>query len=100
MNRVSRASGRVTGVVTGPSAAGPRPMTPATTHAGVVTRVLAACVGLAAVVPVPVLLAVAPPAARFAWPPMTFRWPQPSAPETVTVLLPVAVVYLAVAWAM
>jgi hypothetical protein len=100
MTRTSRTSGRVTGVVTGPSAAGPRPMTPATTHAGVVTRVLAACVDLAAVVLVTVLLDLAAAGARFAWSPVTFRWPQPSAPETVTVLLTVAVVYLAVAWAM
>jgi uncharacterized RDD family membrane protein YckC len=70
-----------------------------TTHAGVVTRVLAACVDVAVVVVVTVLVDLAAAGVRFAWAPMAFRWPQPAPSLAVGALLAVAVVYLTVAWA-
>ena len=82
------------------SAAVPEMASQPTTHAGVVTRVLAACVDLAAVALLTVLLDLATAGVRFAWSPVTFRWPQPAAGVAALVLLAVAVVYLAVAWAM
>jgi uncharacterized RDD family membrane protein YckC len=77
------------------------PTTPArpTGHAGVVTRVLAACVDLAVVVLGTVVLDLAAAGVRFAWAPARFQWPQPGLLGTTTVVLSVAVVYLAVGWA-
>jgi uncharacterized RDD family membrane protein YckC len=98
MTRVSRTPRRVEDARDG--APGSGPVAPPTTHAGVVTRGLAACVDLAAVVLATMVVDLAAAGARFAWSPVTFRWPQPAAPVTVFVLLAVAVVYLAVAWAM
>jgi uncharacterized RDD family membrane protein YckC len=72
---------------------------PVTTHAGVVTRVLAACVDVAVVVLVTTLVDLGAAGVRFAWAPMAFRWPQPTPAVAVGVLLAVAVVYLTVAWA-
>ena len=72
---------------------------PATTHAGVVTRGLAACVDLAVVVVATVLLDLAAAGVRFAWSPARFRWPQPGALLTSLVIMGIAVVYLTVAWA-
>jgi uncharacterized RDD family membrane protein YckC len=75
------------------------PKVPVPAHAGVVTRVLAACVDLAVVVLATVLVDLAVAGVRFAWNPAAFRWPEPAPGGAVTVLLSVAVVYLAVAWA-
>jgi hypothetical protein len=69
-------------------------------HAGVVTRVLAACVDLAAVVLAAVGLDLAVAGVRFVWHPVTFRWPQPAVPVMGGAVLIVGVVYLTVAWAM
>jgi uncharacterized RDD family membrane protein YckC len=74
--------------------------TPPTTHAGVVTRLLAAGVDVVAVVLLTVLLDLAAAGARFVWSPMDFRWPRPATEIAVVVLLCVAVLYLTVAWAM
>jgi uncharacterized RDD family membrane protein YckC len=72
---------------------------PVTTHAGVVTRLLAACVDVAVVVLATVLVDLAAAGVRFAWAPMAFRWPQPAPSVAVGALLAVAVVYLTVGWA-
>lgn len=72
---------------------------PTTTHAGIVTRGLAACVDLVVVVVATVLLDLAAAGARFAWSPVRFRWPQPGALLTALVIMGIAVVYLTVAWA-
>jgi uncharacterized RDD family membrane protein YckC len=83
-------------------AAGVSPGVPgarASAHAGVVTRVLAACVDLAAVVLATVLVDLAVASVRFAWAPAAFEWPQPGPVGSLTAVLVVAVVYLAVAWA-
>jgi len=69
-------------------------------HAGVVTRLLAAAVDAVVVVIVTALLDLAAAGARFLWSPVNFRWPRPETTVTVVVLLLVAVVYLAVAWAL
>lgn len=73
-----------------------------TTHAGVVTRSLAAGVDVVAVVLLVVLLDLALDLAaagvRFVWSPVNFRWPRPET-EIVVVLLGVAVLYLTVALA-
>jgi uncharacterized RDD family membrane protein YckC len=66
----------------------------------VVTRLLAAAVDAAVVVVLTVSLDLAAAGARFLWSPMGFRWPRPTASVTVVVLLLVAVVYLAVGWAL
>jgi uncharacterized RDD family membrane protein YckC len=68
-------------------------------RAGVVTRILAAAVDVAAVAAATVLVHLAVVAARFAWSPLTFRWPTPSAPVTSAVFLAIATVYLTVSWA-
>jgi uncharacterized RDD family membrane protein YckC len=70
-----------------------------TTHAGVVTRVLAACGDLAVVVLATVLVDLAAAGVRFAWAPARVEWPQPGPLGSVGAVLAVAVVYLAVAWA-
>jgi len=72
---------------------------PVTTHAGVVTRAMAACVDAAVVALVTVLVDLAAAGVRFAWAPMAFRWPQPAPSVAVAALLAVAVVYQTVAWA-
>jgi len=72
---------------------------PVTKHAGVVTRVLAACVDVAVVVLVTLLMDLAAAGVRFAWAPMAFRWPQPAPAVAVAAPLVVAVLYLTVAWA-
>jgi uncharacterized RDD family membrane protein YckC len=74
--------------------------TPRTTHAGVVTRLLAAGVDVVAVVLLTFLLDLAAACVRFVWSPMDFRWPRPATEIAVVVLLCVAVLYLTVAWAM
>jgi uncharacterized RDD family membrane protein YckC len=74
--------------------------TPRTTHAGVVTRLLAAGVDVVAVVLLTFLLDLAAAGVRFVWSPMDFRWPRPATEIAVVVLLCVAVLYLTVAWAM
>jgi uncharacterized RDD family membrane protein YckC len=79
-------------------AAGTRTSPPA--HAGVVTRLLAAAVDAAVVVLLTALLDLAAAGARFLWSPVDFRWPRPTMVVTVGVLLLVAVVYLAVGWAL
>jgi hypothetical protein len=68
-------------------------------HAGVVTRVLAACVDLAAVVLGAVLLDLGAAGVRFVWSPVTFRWPQPAVPVMGIAVVAVGVVYLTIAWA-
>ena len=88
-------------VVPAPSPAGgsvSRPVPPA--HAGVVTRLLAAAVDAAVVVVLTVLLDLAAAGARFLWSPVDFRWPRPMTSVAVIVLLLVAVVYLALGWAL
>jgi uncharacterized RDD family membrane protein YckC len=69
-------------------------------HAGVVTRVIAAAVDAAVVVALTVLLDLAAAGARFVWSPVDFRWPRPMASVAVVVLLLIAVVYLALGWAL
>jgi len=68
-------------------------------RAGVVTRCLAAAVDAAVVAGMVVLLYLGLVALRFAWSPLTFRWPTPSAQVSGTVFVAVATVYLTVAWA-
>jgi uncharacterized RDD family membrane protein YckC len=68
-------------------------------HAGVVTRVLAACVDLGSVLLAAVLLDLAAAGVRFVWSPVHFRWPQPAVPVMGIAVLVVGVVYLTVAWA-
>ena len=79
-------------------AAGKRSSPPA--HAGVVTRLLAAAVDAVVVVVLTALLDLAAAGARFVWSPVDFRWPRPTTAVIVVVLLLVAVVYLAVGWAL
>jgi uncharacterized RDD family membrane protein YckC len=67
--------------------------------AGVVTRTLAAAVDAAVVAAAVVLIYFAAVGVRFAWSPLTFRWPAPSAPVSGAVFVAVAMVYLTVAWA-
>jgi uncharacterized RDD family membrane protein YckC len=69
-------------------------------RAGVVTRFLAACVDLAAVFLMTVLLDLGAAGARFAWSPVRFRWPQPGSLVTSLVIVSIGVAYLTVAWAM
>jgi uncharacterized RDD family membrane protein YckC len=69
-------------------------------HAGVVTRLLAAAVDAVVVVVLTALLDLAAAGARFLWSPVDFRWPQPTMVVSVVVLLIVAVVYLAAGWAL
>ena len=73
---------------------------PAPTSAGVVTRLIAAGVDSAAVVLVAVLLDLGAAGARFVWSPSDFRWPELSLLSAGIVLHAVAVVYLAVGWAL
>jgi uncharacterized RDD family membrane protein YckC len=68
-------------------------------RAGVVTRTLAAAVDVAAAAMTTVILYLAVAVARFAWSPLTFRWPAPSAPVSAGVFGVVATVYLTGAWA-
>jgi uncharacterized RDD family membrane protein YckC len=76
-----------------------QPARQAAGHAGVVTRVLAACVDLGSVLLGAVLLDLAAAGVRFVWSPVTFRWPQPAVPVMGVAVLLVGVVYLTVAWA-
>jgi uncharacterized RDD family membrane protein YckC len=73
---------------------------PAPAHAGVVTRLLAAAVDAVVVVVLTALLDLAAAGARFLWSPADFQWPRPTPVVTVGVLLLVAVVYLAIGWAL
>jgi hypothetical protein len=70
-----------------------------TTHAGVVTRLLAAAVDAVAVVLLTVLIDLTFAGVRFVWSPVDFRWPRTETETAVVVLLGVAVLYLTVAWA-
>ena len=99
MTRTSRIAARADGFERRASTAVRVAPAQPTTHAGVVTRVLAACVDLAVVVLVTVLIDLGAAGVRFAWAPARFEWPQPGPLGTVTAVLSVAVVYLAVAWA-
>jgi uncharacterized RDD family membrane protein YckC len=94
--QVIRASSPVPAAASG--AAAKRPSPPA--HAGVVTRLLAAAVDAVVVVVLTALLDLAAAGAWFLWSPVDFRWPRPTTSVTVVVLLLVAVVYLAVGWAL
>jgi uncharacterized RDD family membrane protein YckC len=67
--------------------------------AGVVTRALAAAVDAAVVGCAVVLIYFAVAVARFAWSPLTFRWPAPSAPVSGAAFVAMATVYLTIAWA-
>jgi uncharacterized RDD family membrane protein YckC len=69
------------------------------THAGVVTRGLAAGVDVAAVVLLTVALDLAAAGVRFVWSPADFRWPRPATATMVVILLAVAVLYLTIGWA-
>ena len=73
---------------------------PLATHAGVVTRLLAAAVDAVVVVFLVALLDLAAAGARFLWSPVDFRWPRPTTFPAVVVLLLVAVAYLTVGWAL
>jgi uncharacterized RDD family membrane protein YckC len=73
---------------------------PPTTHAGVVTRFLAAAVDVAAIGLLAVALDLAAAGARFVWSPVDFRWPRPAVVSSIVVLLAIGVLYLTVAWAM
>ena len=75
------------------------PARPAAGHAGVVTRVLAACVDLGTVLLAAVALDLAAAGVRFVWSPVRFQWPQPAVPVMGVAVLIVGVVYLTVAWA-
>jgi uncharacterized RDD family membrane protein YckC len=66
----------------------------------VVTRLLAAAVDAVVIVVLTAALDLAAAGARFLWSPVDFRWPRPTISLSVAVLLLVAVVYLAVAWAL
>jgi uncharacterized RDD family membrane protein YckC len=68
-------------------------------RAGVVTRCLAAAVDAAVVAGAVVLLYLAVVALRFAWSPLSFRWPAPSGHVSGLVFVAVATVYLTIAWA-
>ncbi|MET0764494.1 MAG: RDD family protein [Blastococcus sp.] len=71
-----------------------------TTHAGVVTRSLAAGVDVVAVALLTVALDLAAAGVRFVWSPVDFQWPQPAVLTAGVVLLAVAVLYLTIGWAM
>jgi uncharacterized RDD family membrane protein YckC len=71
-----------------------------TTHAGVVTRVLAAGVDAVAVVLLAAGLDLVAAGARFVWSPVDFQWPRPAIGSSIVVLLALGVLYLTVAWAM
>jgi uncharacterized RDD family membrane protein YckC len=68
-------------------------------HAGVVTRLMAACVDAVAVLLVTVAVDLGAAGIRFAWSPMNFRWPRPPTQIAVMVLLVAAVLYLTAGWA-
>jgi uncharacterized RDD family membrane protein YckC len=68
-------------------------------NAGVVTRVLAACVDLLSVLVATILLDLGAAGVRFVWSPATFHWPQPAVAVGGLVIMGVGVVYLSVAWA-
>ena len=70
-----------------------------TTHAGVVTRVLAAGVDVVAVVLLAIGLDLVAAGARFVWSPVDFRWPRPAIGSSIVVLLALGVLYLTVTWA-
>jgi uncharacterized RDD family membrane protein YckC len=86
-----------------PGTSGPGPTAqqaaPSSPHAGVVTRVLAACVDGTVVVLLALALDLGAAGVRFAWSPLTFRWPQPGFAVTALVFLALAVLYLTVPWA-
>jgi uncharacterized RDD family membrane protein YckC len=73
---------------------------PVPAHAGVVTRLLAAALDAVIVVVLTALIDLGAAGARFLWSPVDFRWPRPTPALSVVVLLLVAVVYLAAAWAL
>jgi uncharacterized RDD family membrane protein YckC len=67
-------------------------------HAGVVTRLLAACVDLGTVLLAAVALDLAAAGVRFVWSPVRFQWPQPAVPVMGIAILAIGVVYLTLAW--
>src|SRR3954447_892810 len=71
-------------------AVGRAPLISPATRAGVVTRPLAAAVDVALAAAMVVLVYLAVVATRFAWSPLTFRWPAPSAPLSGAVFAAVA----------
>jgi uncharacterized RDD family membrane protein YckC len=73
---------------------------PLPTHAGVVTRLLAAAVDAVLVVLLAAVLDLAAAGARFLWSPVNFRWPRPTTEVLVVAVLAVAVVYLTAGWAL
>ena len=73
---------------------------PLPTHAGVVTRVLAAAVDSVLVVLLAAALDLAAAGARFLWSPVNFRWPRPTTEVLVVAVLAVSVVYLTAGWAL
>jgi hypothetical protein len=68
-------------------------------RAGVVTRLLAAVADTTAVALAAALLYLGTAGARFAWSPVSFRWPQPTQVVSVVVAGLVATGYLTIAWA-
>jgi uncharacterized RDD family membrane protein YckC len=73
---------------------------PLRTHAGVVTRLLAAAVDAVLVVLLAAALDLAAAGARFLLSPVNFRWPRPTTEVLVVAVLAVAVVYLTAGWAL
>jgi uncharacterized RDD family membrane protein YckC len=71
-----------------------------TAHAGVVTRLLAAAVDVAAIALLAVALDLAAAGVRFVWSPVDFRWPRPAVVSSIVVLLAIGILYLTIAWAM
>jgi hypothetical protein len=67
--------------------------------AGIVTRVVAAAVDLVVVLVMSGGVFLAAAAARFAWSPLTFRWPSPPWALVLAVGAVIAGAYLTIAWA-
>jgi uncharacterized RDD family membrane protein YckC len=81
-------------------APGAAEVVPRTTRAGVVTRLLAACIDAVVVVLLAVALDLTAAGIRFVWSPGDFTWPQFSLLTMSAALYAVAAVYLTLGWAM
>lgn len=67
--------------------------------AGIVTRLLAACIDVVAVLLMMVALYLGLAGLRFVWSPTAFTWPAPSLPQSILFASVLAFGYLATAWA-
>ena len=81
-------------------APGAAEVVPLASRAGVVTRVLAACVDAVAVVLLAVALDLTAAGIRFVWSPGDFRWPQFAVLTMAVALQAIAAVYMTVGWSM